>query len=115
MTKCGLKGIIEISETLKQAIEKIAEIDMEKLVREEVGKLLSVGKENGGIRTTTIMQLLNDLREYSDEQYEEILNLIEEEKINLIVDSTEARTTFLDSSKISIVSKTLSVETIVKK
>ncbi|HJA72491.1 MAG TPA: DUF262 domain-containing protein [Candidatus Lachnoclostridium stercoravium] len=88
---------------------------MEKLVREEVGKLLSVGKENGGIRTTTIMQLLNDLREYSDEQYEEILNLIEEEKINLIVDSTEARTTFLDSSKISIVSKTLSVETIVKK
>lgn len=88
---------------------------MEEIIRDEMKKLLNAGKENGGIRTTTIIQLLNDLGKYSDKQYEEILNLIEEEQVNLIVDSTEQRKTILDSSKISIVSKNLSVETIVKK
>ncbi len=84
-------------------------------VRENVEKMLNAGKENGSIKTTTITQLLNDLGEYSDEQYDKIIELIEENHINLVVDSTEQKSIVLDSSKISIVPKTLSVEAIVKK
>lgn len=58
---------------------------------------------------------LNDLGVYSDERYNEIIELVEENNINLVVDSTEQKTMVLDSSKISIVPKTLSVEAIVKK
>ena len=84
-------------------------------IKENVEKMISAGKENGSIKTTTITQLLNDLGIHSDEQYNEIIELIEERNINLIVDSTEQRNMILDSSKISIMPKTLSVEAIVKK
>lgn len=84
-------------------------------IRENVEKMLNVGKENGSIKTTTITQLLNDLGGYSDDQYNEIIELVEENNINLVVDSTEQKSMVLDSSKISIVPKTLSVEAIVKK
>lgn len=84
-------------------------------IRENVEKMLNAGKENGSIKTTTVTQLLNDLGEYSEEQYNEIIDLIEENNIALTVDSTEQRNMVLDSSKISIVPKTLSVEAIVKK
>ena len=72
--------------------------------------MLNAGKENGSIKTTTITQLLNDLGIYSEEQYNEIIELIEERNITLVVDSTEQRNMILDSSKISIMPKTLSVE-----
>ena len=88
---------------------------MDANIKENVEKIVTAGKENGSIKTTTITQLLNDLGIYSDEQYNEIIELIEERNINLIVDSTEQRNMILDSSKISIMPKTLSVETIVKK
>lgn len=88
---------------------------MDANIKENVEKMVTAGKENGSIKTTTITQLLNDLGIYSDEQYNEIIELIEERNINLIVDSTEQRNMILDSSKISIMPKTLSVETIVKK
>ena len=52
---------------------------------------------------------------HSDEQYNEIIELIEERNITLVVDSSEQRNMILDSSKISIMPKTLSVEAIVKK
>lgn len=84
-------------------------------IKENVEKMLNAGKENGSIKTTTITQLLNDLGEYSDEQYNKIIELVEENNINLVVDSTEQKSIVLDSSKISIVPKTLSVEAIVKK
>lgn len=84
-------------------------------IRENVEKMLNSGKENGSIKTTTITQLLNDLGGYSERRYNEIIELIEENNITLVVDSTEQRNMILDSSKISIVPKTLSVESIVKK
>ena len=59
--------------------------------------------------------MLNDLGIHSDEQYNEIIELIEERNITLVVDSSEQRNMILDSSKISIMPKTLSVEAIVKK
>lgn len=88
---------------------------MDANIKENVEKMVTAGKENGSIKTTTITQLLNDLGIHSDEQYNEIIELIEERNINLIVDSTEQRNMILDSSKISIMPKTLSVEAIVKK
>lgn len=88
---------------------------MDKKLKENLDKLILAGKENGGIRTTTIVQLLNDLKKYSEQQYNEAIGYVEEKGINLIVDSTEERKTILDSSKISIQPKTLSVEAIVKK
>ena len=87
---------------------------MDANIKENVEKMVTAGKENGSIKTT-ITQLLNDLGIHSDEQYNEIIELIEERNINLIVDSTEQRNMILDSSKISIMPKTLSVEAIVKK
>ncbi len=88
---------------------------MDRKLREDVDRLILVGKENGGIRTTTIVQLLNDLKKYSEEQYDEVIGYIEEKGAALIVDSTEDKKTILDSSKISILPKTLSVEAVVKK
>ena len=88
---------------------------MDANIKENVEKMVTAGKENGSIKTTPITQLLNDLGIHSDEQYNEIIELIEERNINLIVDSTEQRNMILDSSKISIMPKTLSVEAIVKK
>ncbi|MCI9174558.1 MAG: DUF262 domain-containing protein [Lachnospiraceae bacterium] len=84
-------------------------------IKENIEKMLNAGKENVSIKTTTITQLLNDLGVYSDQQYDEIVEWIEERNITLVVDSTERRNMILDSSKISIMPKTLSVEAIVKK
>lgn len=88
---------------------------MDENIKENIEKMLNAGKENGSINTTTITQLLNDLGEYSDERYNKIIELVEENHINLVVDSTDQKSIVLDSSKISIVPKTLSVEAIVKK
>ncbi|MCI9530160.1 MAG: DUF262 domain-containing protein [Lachnospiraceae bacterium] len=84
-------------------------------IKENVEKMLNARKEYGNIKTTTITQLLNDLGIHSEEKYNEIIELIEERSLSLIVDSTEQRNMILDSSKISIMPKTLSVEAIIKK
>ena len=67
---------------------------MDKKLKENLDKLILAGKENGGIRTTTIVQLLNDLKKYSEQQYNEAIGYLEEKGINLIVDSTEERKLF---------------------
>ena len=82
-------------------------------IKENVEKMISAGKENGSIKTTTITQLLNDLGIHSDEQYNEIIELIEERNITLVVDSSEQRNMILDSSKISIMPKTLDRKSVV--
>lgn len=88
---------------------------MESLIREEFSKLIDIGKENGELRTSTIVQLLNDLRKMSDDTYKEVLEMVDDAGINLIVDDSTQNRTILDSSKIAILPKTLSVEAIVKK
>ena len=74
---------------------------MDNRIKEELNKLINAGRENGGERTTTIQQLLSDLGIYSEEVYNETIDYVED-NIALIVDSTEDRKTFLDSSKESI-------------
>lgn len=88
---------------------------MDILIKEEVDKLLDIGKENGELRTSTVVQLLNDLRKMTDNVYKEVLEKIEDDGINLTVDDSTQNRTVLDSSKIAILPKTLSVESIVKK
>ena len=70
---------------------------MDANIKENVEKIVTAGKENGSIKTT-ITQLLNDLGIHSDEQYNEIIELIEERNINLIVDFTEQRNMILERS-----------------
>lgn len=50
---------------------------MEALIKEEVNKLLDIGKENGGLQTSTIVQLLNDLGKMSDDIYIKVLEEVE--------------------------------------
>ncbi len=88
---------------------------MDMLIKKEVDKLLDIGKENGELRTSTIVQLLNDLRKMSDDVYKEVLEAVDAAGINLTVDDSTQGRTVLDSSKIAILPKTLSVESIVKK
>lgn len=85
------------------------------LLKEELDKLIEIGKESGGLRTTTIIQLLNDLGRNTDEMYQGVVEYIEEKNIPLFVDDDSERNIVLDSSKIAILPKTLSVESIVKK
>lgn len=85
------------------------------LLKEELDKLIDIGKENGGLRTTTIIHLLNDLGRNEDENYRQVLEYIEDKKIVLIVDNFAEKNLILDSSKIAILPKTLSVESIIKK
>lgn len=87
---------------------------MEQKVKEELDKLLIIGNERGMLRTSTVAQLLSDLHRETEEEYEEAVQYIEQKNINLDIDNSEKRH-FLDSSKIAIVPKTLSVEAIVKK
>ena len=85
------------------------------LLKEELDKLIDIGKENGGLRTTTIIHLLNDLGRNENENYRQVLEYIEDKKIVLIVDNFAEKNLILDSSKIAILPKTLSVESIIKK
>lgn len=85
-------------------------------LKKELERLMKIGKKKGELRTATIEQLLNDLGMYTDQSYEEALEYIEnDEDIFLIVDNQEPKKKVLDSNKIAIVSKTLSVEAIVKR
>lgn len=81
----------------------------------ELKSLIEIGKEKGQLRNVTIIQLLNDLGKYSEPLYQEVIEYLEENNILLAIDSEEQNNTILDSSKIAIVPKTLSVEAIIKK
>lgn len=87
---------------------------MEKKVKEELDKLIIIGNESGMLRTSTVKQLLNDLNKKTEEDFEDAVQYVEEKNIGLNTDDSENKL-FLDSSKIAIVPKTLSVESIVKK
>lgn len=88
---------------------------MDDKLKIELKILLELGKEKGQLRNVTIIQLLNDLGKYSEETYQEVVEYMEENNVMLVIDSEEDNNTFLDSSKIAIVPKTLSVESIIKK
>lgn len=87
---------------------------MDSKLKSELNKLIEMGNGKKIIRTSTITQLLNDLNRNVEEEYEDAVNYLEDKRIGLNVDDSE-RKPFLDSSKIAIVPKTLSVEAIVKK
>lgn len=88
---------------------------MDGKLREELGKLIEIGQEKGQLSNNTIIQLLNDLGKYSNSIYQEVVEYVENKNILLAVDSEQPNNGFLDSSKITIVSKILSVESIIKK
>lgn len=88
---------------------------MDDTLKMELKSLIEIGREKGQLRNVTIIQLLNDLGKYSESLYLEVLEYLEENDILLVVDSEEHNNTFLDSRKIAIVPKTLSVESIIKK
>ena len=87
---------------------------MDKKLQDELNKLIEIGNEKKMIRTSTVAQLLYDMKRYSQNEYEETIEYLESKGIGLEVDDSE-RKPFLDSSKIAITPKTLSVESIVKK
>lgn len=89
---------------------------MDSRLRNELDILLKIGEANGTLRTLTIQQLLNDAGMYSDKVYNEAIEYIENsKKVVLVVDDEEPKKMVLDSNKIAIVPKTLSVEGIVKR
>ncbi len=83
-------------------------------MQEELNKLIEIGNEKRMIRTSTVVQLLYDLKRNTQSDYEETIEYLESMGIGLDIDDSE-RKPFLDSSKIAITPKTLSVESIVKK
>lgn len=88
---------------------------MDNQLKSELNVLLEIGREKGQLRSVTVVQLLTDLGKYSEESYQEVLEYLEDNNVMLAIDSEEVSSTFLDSSKIAIVPKTLSVESIIKK
>lgn len=89
---------------------------MDNKLKKELDALIKIGEENGSLRTYTIEQLLNDIGMNSEKIFDEAVEYIENsDKITLIVDNEEAKKKVLDSSKITIVPKTLSIEGIVKR
>ena len=89
---------------------------MNSRLKKELDALIKIGEVSGGLRTHTIEQLLNDLGLNTDGTFGEAVDYIENSnKITLIVDDEEEKRNVLDSSKIAILPKTLSVEAIVKR
>lgn len=80
----------------------------------ELNKLIEIGSDKRIMRTSTVVQLLNDLNRNTQDEYAKAIGYLEDKGIGLEVDDSE-RKPFLDSSKIAITPKTLSVESIVKK
>ncbi len=87
---------------------------MDGKLQEELNKLIEIGNEKRMIRTSTVVQLLFDMKRNTQSDYEETIEYLESMGIGLDIDDSE-RKPFLDSSKIAITPKTLSVESIVKK
>lgn len=89
---------------------------MDRRLKNELDTLIKIGEERGSLRTYTIEQMLSDLGLNTDEIFGEAIDYIENSKtVTLIVDNEEEKRTVLDSSKIAILPKTLSVEAIVKR
>ena len=87
---------------------------MDVKLKKELDKLIKIGKDRGELSTRTILQLLYDINMYTDDIYMETIGYIENNPdIVIVVDDEELKKTVLDSSKIAIVPKTLSVEAIV--
>lgn len=87
---------------------------MDNKLKEQIDKLVKIGKEHRELNTRTISQLLYDMNMYTDDIYEETIGYIENNPdVVIIVDDEEPKRMVLDSSKIAIVPKTLSVEAIV--
>lgn len=85
-------------------------------LKKELDALIKIGEENGSLRTYTVEQLLNDLGMNTEEIFGESIEYIEKnQNIVIIVEGVEAKKKVLDSSKITIVPKTLSVESIIKR
>lgn len=83
-------------------------------LQEELDKLIEIGNEKKMIRTSTVTQLLYDLKKTTQSEYEETIEYLESKGVGLEIDDSE-RKPFLDSSKIAITPRTLSVEAVVKK
>ncbi len=89
---------------------------MDRKLKKDLDALIKIGEVSGGLRTYTIEQLLNDLGLNTEKTFGEAIDFIENsKKITLIVDDEEEKRNVLDSSKIAILPKTLSVEAIVKR
>ena len=89
---------------------------MNSKLKKDLDALIKIGEARGSLRTYTVEQLLNDLGLNTDETFGEAVDYIENsKKMILIVDDEEEKRNVLDSSKIAIVPKTLSVEAIVKR
>lgn len=87
---------------------------MDGKLQEELNKLIEIGNEKRMIRTSTVVQLLYDMKRNTQSDCEETIGYLESMGVGLDIDDSE-RKPFLDSSKIAITPKTLSVESIVKK
>ena len=89
---------------------------MNSKLKKDLDALIKIGEARGSLRTYTVEQLLNDLGFNTDETFGEAVDYIENsKKMILIVDDEEEKRNVLDSSKIAILPKTLSVEAIVKR
>ena len=89
---------------------------MNSKLKKDLDALIKIGEARGSLRTYTVEQLLNDLGLNTDETFGEAVDYIENsKKMILIVDDEEEKRNVLDSSKIAILPKTLSVEAIVKR
>lgn len=87
---------------------------MDGKLQEELNKLIEISNEKKMIRTSTVAQLLFDMKRKTQREYEETIEYLEKKGVGLDIDNSESRP-YLDSSKISITPKTLSVEAVVKK
>ena len=81
---------------------------MDVKLREEINRLIEIGSGKKIIRTSTVVRLLNDLNSNTQDEYEGAIDYLESRGIGLEVDDSE-RKPFLDSSKISITPRTLSL------
>lgn len=89
---------------------------MNSKLKKDLDALIKIGEARGSLRTYTVELLLNDLGLNTDETFGEAVDYIENsKKMILIVDDEEEKRNVLDSSKIAILPKTLSVEAIVKR
>lgn len=86
--------------------------NMDNRLKNELDIIIEKRKEKKIIRTSTIIQLLNDMK--LEDEYGSVIEYLDNNGIGVDADDSEG-IPFLDSSKISIIPKTLSVEAIVKK
>ncbi len=109
-------NMIGSRETVVRFKEEIRRFLMDNRLKNDLDVLIKIGEGNGSLRTYTVEQLLNDLGSNTDKIFTEAIDYIENsKKITLIVDDEEEKRNILDSSKIAILPKTLSVEAIVKR